>query len=341
VTAWAFRHWTSGVLRNRVVVPVFIVVACGLVFVLTGGRPGIVPVALLLVWVGSLVALWWRTERTMGRWIRRMRRLLARRPWRRVPVRLVRSGGRQSPVIELDDADARVQLRLTGAPVVTQHVLMREGRAWMVGPDDRVAVVRVDGMTDLIVGEVLAFPERESPVEPLLAPASSTGTAADDVVTSWVASRAVSAARRALAFRCLFRLCLPLAVLWFSVTIHALITGAVLTGLLLLLGVFSTVRECREGQGVLRLPELLRAGEWQEVPAHFEQWSPGGGSTGFAPAEGKLDGLAVVIPRASSALMAHAWQTGALCVAGRPEPGRAAAVGVTGYPVLAVAWFRA
>lgn len=373
-TGWAFQRLNAAVWRNRILIPVVVAL---MVLIASLSRnlalsPGLLVV--IVIWVPLLGWSWWRAEQRVGRHVPRIRRMLTEHPWRPVPVRLVRPDQGQAPVIEISDGSA-TRLRLLGAPLGTQHVIARERRMWLVGPEAGVAVLRADGLTGLILGHVLTAalaepagatrtPWRETEgtygpytgsdpvsrpgsaeaVASVLPPVPYTGSAADDVVASWLASRAMRLVRRGQIVRAVVRICLVLAVfvvVGISVGGVGIAYAAVPGVLLALFCVALTLIERRRARNVVQLPALLRSGPWQRVEARFEAWSPGRNLAGTAPARGELGGVAVTIPRASMDLMAYARETGTLWIAGRPEPGRAAAVGIAGYPVLARATFPA
>lgn len=342
-TGWSFQRLRGTVHRNRIVLPIMITL---LVLSAVGASVGAVglPVAVIaVVFVLLLGNAWWRVERQVGRHLSRIGRMLAEHPWRPVPARLVRTGERPMPVIALSDS-AGTRLSLVGAPLGTQHVLARQGRVWLIGPESGVAVLRVDGLTGLILGHVVTDVQEGQASEPLLPRAPYTGSAADDVVASWVASKAMRAARRSLIVSNFVRVLVFLLVFMILVVefgSDGIPIDAVVGVVLLVLCVLLAFFERRRVGNTMRLPALLRAGPWQRVPARFEPWSPGRNPAGVAPARGELDGVAVRIPRASINLMTYARETGTLWIAGRPEPGRSVAVGIAGHPILAVATFPA
>ncbi|CRK55654.1 hypothetical protein [Alloactinosynnema sp. L-07] len=91
--------------------------------------------------------------------------------------------------------------------------------------------------------------------------------------------------------------------------------------------------------GSWRLLSLIEA-EWAEVDVDLEPWAIRGDGT--VKAEGTMrraDGveLAISMHSAPAELVGAMWETGVVWVAGEPTPESAVAVGLPGYPLLAVA----
>ncbi|SHE67189.1 hypothetical protein [Streptoalloteichus hindustanus] len=310
-----------------------------LVLVLLFWLPSPVLLALAAVPVLLGATVWFR----VGHWLPRARRLLAERPWRSAPARVLRpertlfSGGYD--IVLADGTALRIGQEYAGIVQTIVH----GGRVWLVGPDDDgAAVVSVDGVQAGFPAHVV--PARAGAPEEALASGDS-GTAADDPVAADCArrmrSRLLAGIRPPVALFCLGLGFLAWVVARFGGVGNAF--GAYGALVVLAGGGWAGALLAR-ARHHLGLARLLTLGPWRPVTARLtEEWRPGWQLLADVRAEvtevtepGGGRATTVLLPRAHHDLVGAVQHTGQLWVAGDLAPGATRAVGLPGCPVLGV-----
>jgi hypothetical protein len=213
-----------------------------------------------------------------------------------------------------------------------RQIMARSGEVWLAGPDATgAAVVFADGMP-------LPLPAQTAPGsgEPRTEPAAQVSmVAAQDAMPAWYARRLVR-------------------YLWFPVGLVVAVIAALLIelgrpgqySLVVWVGVCCLaallLKTLVRSADTFRLSALLRVGSWAGYPVRIRIWRGNPRLAGELSLVMTLpDGreLPVTIRSASNDLVANISATGVLWVAGTPEAGKLAAVGVPGHPVAAPARF--
>jgi len=270
-----------------------------------------------------------RARSGQTRWLAAARRLLADQSWRPVPVVVSRGG----PLVELADQPAGHLVRVTW-PRAVRLVAARTGRVWVVGPDAAGwLALRVDGAPTLFRARRIRSGAVVAAMRP--EPAGTSGTAADDPVTSAVAARIRAEPHRQLLMGVLVVAALFGFTLLAARSVAAIwITAFVCLPLLVVLAVLVS----RQWAG-RALPALLRSGPWRQARVTLRPWQLRRDGTATVNGTVTVDGvsLEIVLPRARPDLLGVMWETGTVWLAGDPGRGRVA-VGFPGYPLLGVAW---
>ncbi|MFI9381005.1 hypothetical protein [Kutzneria sp. NPDC052558] len=267
-----------------------------------------------------------RHQMRVGRWLPAARSLLSGNPSHRVAARVVAHKGNRT-VLAVGPMHLRVEPVLWG----TRQVIARTGEITMVGPDaEGHAVVFVDGQPMPLPAKVVEAPEPME-AEPI---ARVSANAAEDAVTQWFATRFAR-----LMWAPAGILVLMLAALAFDAQQSRFSSIWIVFVGLLICAIVLTLRMTDQ----TRLPKLLKTGQWQAHPVTVEEWKgnvrvPAGDLTvklGVPGGEYRL-----VVKQASAELVANVSATGTLWMVGQPTARKPAAVGVPGYPIVAIARFQ-
>ncbi|HEX3786886.1 MAG TPA: hypothetical protein VHW44_03425 [Pseudonocardiaceae bacterium] len=231
----------------------------------------------------------------------------------------------------------RVHLSLRRAQPVTRQVVLRSGRLWLCGPDERGRVMaRVDGLSFGVPARILDQP-----------PADAT----PPVLTEPTGPRPLDEPMLAGLLRRQLRLGLvrylgPAIVL--ALGVASVVVSPVYAAVGPIFLVLAVVYAVLAGLAVTRFQGILRqssrlladAPGWTPVLARLDSWQAAGRVIG--PARGQVwlpDGstATVSVPRAGIDLVANIQASGTLWVAGPPTRGSTMAVGLPGYPLLGLA----
>lgn len=253
-------------------------------------------------------------------WIPRGAALLRTRGWRPAQARILRAG--RPSFTSLVECDGELVLRV-GRLSAAQHALIaRTGRVWVVGPDDKGwASVRVDG-SHVVFAARRAKAPKEVPVN------------AEGDVTALTAAWMRFGATAHLRF-------LAAVLAWMAVMVALDVRWTHMAGLVGVLAVVTV----RRGSAFVdrRLPALVSAADWCELPVSMNPWF--WREDGTSTAEGVVglpDGrsLALRMPNATVDLLGTIYERGTVWFSAVPESGKTVAVGFPGYPLLAVATIR-
>ncbi|WP_156756366.1 hypothetical protein [Actinokineospora pegani] len=284
----------------------------------------LVAAVLVFAAVGVKYHLW-------GRWLRARRgpALVAARPWRSLPARVLRARSRHwASVVEVTEDGVATAVRVTALTRAHQAVIARTGRVWVVGPDKAGwAAVRVDGAHE-------ALPARALNRVPASASADAGG--GGDV--------ALATARDQRA-DVLFAVALVLAGYVFVVLAMFTLDGQVGKAMLAAVGGLTGVVLCLapvlwHTRRNVRLPQLVAGAEWTRVEVGLAPWKARADGTARVVATVRLAGGGTRTLRLASAsveLLGTIWDTGEAWLSAEPVPGVLLAVGHPGYPPVSVA----
>ncbi|MBA8929118.1 hypothetical protein BC739_006336 [Kutzneria viridogrisea] len=265
----------------------------------------------------------------VGQWLPAMRRLLGGVP-ERVRVRVVAHQGNQTVLAVQDGA---VHLRVGLVTSGLRQVIQRANEVWLIGPDaNGDAVVFADAFPVPLPARVVPAPTGAT-VDPL--DAGTSMHPAEDKLAVWGALRVRARVRNSL----LSALVVVLVVFAAYGLVGDLLPPGAAVGAVVGVVVVSLMMLAGSRQ-VLRLPTLLRAADqWTSFPVVVQSWLPrqAGGPCRLVAYLPDGTQVPVLLPRATVDVVANISATGTLWVAGTPQRGRFCAVGVPGYPIIAVA----
>ncbi|PPK69205.1 hypothetical protein V5P93_001584 [Actinokineospora auranticolor] len=323
----------AGGKRRPVVLSLVAITAALAVFDLVGDHVGLFFAHLALL----LFTIWmaWFFLRPLARSFPAVEHLVTTLPWRQVTARVVRVARVSwlSTVVEIEEPEGFVPLRVWGLPAAHRGMISGLATAWVVGPHESWYAIRVPGSplfwTARRPGKALSpgtFSERVDPVE---------------------ITRRTAAWRRWRALRPYLSPVFTLVTMstfgigWLT-TSTVWVVVVVLVGYQLLL----TQKALRHRKPDLRLPALVQhTRAWTRLTVRVHPWTLRLDGTAEATAAVTLPGedeeRHLYFPAAPVDFLSTAAATGAVWVAGSSVvPGTPLAVGFPGCPVLAAGEIR-